>query len=45
MQAKSNIGFRPIFLITCSLYVVAAVLVRVFFQQMDDRQRAEAHAR
>jgi MFS family permease len=44
MQAKSNIGFRPIFLITCSLYVVAAVLVRVFFQKMDDEQRAEAQA-
>ena len=45
MQAQPSIGFRPIFLITCSLYVVAAVLVRFFFQQMDDRQRAEANAR
>jgi MFS family permease len=42
MQAQSNIGFKPIFVITCSLYFVAAILVRVFFQKMDDRQRAEA---
>jgi len=45
MQAQPDIGFRPIFLITCALYIVAAVLVRVFFQQMDDRQRAEARTR
>ncbi len=45
MQARPDIGFRPIFLITCGLYIVAAVLVRVFFQRMDDRQRAEAHTR
>jgi len=42
MQADPNIGFRPIFLITCSLYLVAAVLGKVFFQRMDDRQRRSA---
>ena len=42
MQANPNIGFRPIFLITCSLYVLAAILVKVFFQRRDDRQRRAA---
>jgi MFS family permease len=43
MQANPNIGFQPIFLITCSLYIVAAILERAFFQRMDDRQRRAAH--
>ncbi|HSR29982.1 MAG TPA: MFS transporter [Anaerolineae bacterium] len=42
MQSNPNIGFRPIFLITCSFYVLAAILARVFFQRLDDRQRRTA---
>jgi MFS family permease len=42
MQANPNIGFKPIFLITCSLYILAAVLEKVFFQRRDDRQRRAA---
>ncbi len=42
MQANPNIGFQPIFLITCSLYVVAALLEKGFFQRLDDRQRRAA---
>ena len=42
MQSQPDIGFRPIFVITCTLYVVASVLERVFFQRMDDRQRRAA---
>jgi len=45
MQANPNIGFQPIFIITCSLYIVAAVLERTFFQRLDDRQRRAAHLR
>ncbi len=39
MQSDPDIGFKPIFLITCSLYVTAAILARVFFQRRDDQQR------
>jgi MFS family permease len=42
MQANPAIGFKPIFIITCSLYVVASILERAFFQKMDDEQRAAA---
>jgi MFS family permease len=42
MQASPNIGFPPIFIITCSFYVVAAVLEKLFFQRMDDRQTRAA---
>jgi MFS family permease len=42
MQTNPNIGFQPIFVITCSLYVAAAILERVFFQRLDDRQRRAA---
>jgi MFS family permease len=42
MQAHPDIGFQPIFVITCTLYVVAAVLEKRFFQQTDDRQRRAA---
>jgi MFS family permease len=38
MQASPSIGFPPIFVITCTFYVVAAILEKVFFQRMDDRQ-------
>lgn len=42
MQADPRIGFQPIFLITCTLYVLAATLEKVFFQRLDDRQRRAA---
>jgi MFS family permease len=42
MQANPNIGFQPIFVITCSLYIVACLLEKVFFQKVDDRQRRAA---
>jgi MFS family permease len=42
MQAHPNIGFKPIFVITCTLYVVAAVLEKLYFQRMDDQQRRAA---
>ncbi len=42
MQANPHIGFRPIFLITCSLYIVAVILEKRFFQRLDDRQRRAA---
>jgi MFS family permease len=42
MQQNPNIGFQPIFVITCTLYVVAALLEKIFFQQADDRQRRAA---
>jgi MFS family permease len=42
MQANPNIGFQPIFVITCTLYVVASILEKVFFQRVDDRQRRAA---
>ncbi len=42
MQANPEIGFQPIFVITCTLYIVAAVLERRFFQKTDDRQRRAA---
>jgi len=38
MQAAPNIGFPPIFVITCSFYIVATILEKAFFQRMDDRQ-------
>jgi MFS family permease len=46
MQAQPNIGFKPIFVITCCLYVLASLLMRAYFQNLDDRQRqaaAQAH--
>jgi MFS family permease len=42
MQAHPDIGFRPIFLITCTLYIVASILEKRFFQQTDDWQRRAA---
>jgi hypothetical protein len=42
MQDNPNIGFKPIFVITCGLYILAALLSRVFFQRLDDDQRREA---
>ncbi len=42
MQQHPDIGFKPIFLITCSLYILASILTRGFFQKMDDRQRRVA---
>ncbi len=42
MQTHPSIGFRPIFVITCTLYGAAILLERVFFQRMDDRQRRAA---
>ncbi len=46
MQAHPNIGFKPIFVITCCLYLLASFLMRTFFQGLDDRQRkAAARAR
>jgi MFS family permease len=45
MQAHPDIGFKPIFLITCTLYVVASILEKVYFQRMDDRQRRAAFLR
>jgi MFS family permease len=45
MQANPNIGFKPIFVITCTLYVAASILERVYFQKTDDRQRRAAFLR
>jgi MFS family permease len=42
MQAHPNIGFKPIFVITCTLYVATSVLEKVYFQRMDDEQRRAA---
>jgi MFS family permease len=42
MQASPSIGFPPIFAITCSFYILAAILEKVFFQRMDDRQTRAA---
>jgi MFS family permease len=39
MQADPDIGFQPIFLITCAFYVLAAIMAKLFFQRLDDRQR------
>jgi MFS family permease len=39
MQQHPGIGFQPIFVITCTLYVVAAILSKGFFQKIDDEQR------
>jgi MFS family permease len=42
MQQHPDIGFKPIFLVTCSLYIIASILMRSFFQRLDDRQRRAA---
>jgi MFS family permease len=42
MQENPNIGWGPIFIITCSLYLTASVLIRLFFQRLDDEQRRAA---
>ena len=42
MQASPSIGFPPIFVITCSFYILASILLKVFFQKMDDRQTRAA---
>ena len=42
MQAHPDIGFQPIFVITCTLYIVASVLEKRYFQRTDDRQRRTA---
>ena len=39
MQQNPKIGWKPIFMITCLLYILAAVLFKVFFQRIDDQQR------
>ena len=39
MQADPKIGWQPIFIITCLLYIVASILERAFFQRLDDAQR------
>jgi MFS family permease len=39
MQAQPNIGFKPIFVTTCVLYVIATIMERAFFQRLDDRER------
>lgn len=39
MQAQPHIGFKPIFVTTCVLYIVASVLERAFFQSQDDERR------
>jgi MFS family permease len=39
LQENPRIGWGPIFVITCTLYVLASVLMRLFFQRLDDRQR------
>jgi MFS family permease len=45
MQQNPQIGFRPIFVVTCSLYLVASIMTSRFFQRMDDRQRLQAQMR
>jgi MFS family permease len=45
MQEHPDIGWGPIFLITCTLYIVASVLMRFFFQRRDDQQRRAAFLR
>jgi MFS family permease len=42
MQEHPNIGFKPIFVITCLFYILASILMRTFFQRLDDRQRRAA---
>ncbi|HSJ57355.1 MAG TPA: MFS transporter, partial [Anaerolineae bacterium] len=42
MQEHPDIGFKPIFIITCTLYIVASVLEKRFFQRLDDEQRRAA---
>jgi len=42
MQEHPAIGFKPIFLITCMLYIVASLLEKAFFQRLDDQQRRAA---
>ena len=42
MQENPNIGFKPIFVITSGLYLLAAILARTFFQRLDDEQRRAA---
>jgi MFS family permease len=39
MQEHPAIGFKPIFLITCTLYIVSSLLEKAFFQRLDDQQR------
>jgi MFS family permease len=39
LQESPRIGWGPIFLITCAMYLLAAVLMRSFFQKLDDQQR------
>ena len=39
MQANPHIGWQPIFVITCLLYIAASLLARRFFQRLDDEQR------
>jgi MFS family permease len=45
MQGHPQIGFRPIFVVTCSLYLLASVMTRRFFQRMDDHRRLVTHMR
>jgi MFS family permease len=45
MQEHPAIGFKPIFVVTCTLYVMASLVMHRFFQKMDDRQRRAAFLR
>jgi MFS family permease len=38
LQSEPGIGFKPIFVITCLFYLVAVILLRRFWQRVDDRQ-------
>ena len=42
MQEHPDIGFKPIFLVTCTLYIIASLLEKAFFQRLDDQQRRAA---
>jgi MFS family permease len=42
MQEHPDIGFQPIFVVTCTLYVIASLLEKLFFQRLDDQQRRAA---
>jgi MFS family permease len=39
MQGHPQIGFRPNFVVTCSLYLVASIMTSRFFQRVDDQQQ------
>jgi MFS family permease len=45
MQQHPQIGFQPIFVVTCSLYLVASIMTSRFFQRIDNKQRLAAQMR